>query len=64
LIQVLPIFAYDDDVLLCQHIMEDLDQFQQVEFMNETLDIVELVSDIVTFTIVDKSQAANIGFEL
>ena len=54
LIQILPIFANDDDMLFCQHIMKDLYKFQQVEFMDKTLDIVELVRNVVAFAVVDK----------
>lgn len=54
MIQILPIFANDDDMLFCQHIMKDLYKFQQVEFMDKTLDIVELVRNVVAFAVVDK----------
>jgi hypothetical protein len=34
--------------------MKDLYKFQQVEFMDKTLDIVELVRNVVAFAVVDK----------
>lgn len=34
--------------------MKDLYQFQQVEFVDKTLDIVELVRNIVAFAVVDE----------
>lgn len=64
MIEALPGLADDDDMLLSEHIVKDLDQFEQVKFMDESLDITELIRYVVALTIVHQPQTANIRLQL
>lgn len=44
--------------------MHNFYQLEEIELVYETLDMVELVWDEVVFSWIDKSKAADVGFEL
>jgi hypothetical protein len=63
LVEVFSGFADDDHVLFGEDIMEDLDEFLKIEFVNESLDIAKLIGDVVTLAIIDEPKSADVGFE-
>lgn len=52
MVEVLPGLADNDHVLLGERVMENLDEFEEIETVDKALDVAELIRDVVTLAVV------------
>ena len=52
LVEVLPGFADNDYVLLGERIVEDLDEFEEIEAVDKAFDVAELIRNVIALAVV------------
>lgn len=61
LVEVFPVLADNHDMLLGKRIVENLDEFEEIETMDKALDVAELIRHIIALAVVHQSQTTHIS---
>lgn len=64
LVEVFPVFADNNYMLFGERIVEDLDEFEEIETVDKALDVAELIRYVIALAVVHQSQPADISLQL